>query len=172
MAISNIETVRSAEREAVLPKSGDTNAIAAFSEHAVRYSIVLVLAWIGAMKFTAYEAGAIEGLVASSPLIAWLYTATSLQGAANVIGIVEIATAIAIAIGPKFRPAALAGAIGAVITFSITLTFIISAPGWEPSLGGFPALSVVPGQFLLKDIVLLAASLSLLGKALDTTRNR
>ena len=46
------------------------------------------------------------------------------------------------------------------------LTFLFSAPGWESSLGGFPALSVVPGQFLLKDIVLLAASVSLLGKAL------
>ena len=36
----------------------------------------------------------------------------------------------------------------------------------EPSLGGFPALSVVPGQFLLKDIVLLAGALFLTGDAL------
>jgi reactive chlorine resistance protein C len=32
------------------------------------------------------------------------------------------------------------------------------APGWEASLGGFPALSDLPGQFLLKDIVLLGAA--------------
>jgi uncharacterized membrane protein YkgB len=52
------------------------------------------------------------------------------------------------------------------VTFAVTLSFLFSAPGWEASLGGFPALSVVPGQFLLKDVVLLAASVSLLGRAL------
>ena len=37
-----------------------------------RYALVLVLVWIGAMKFTAYEAGAIQPLVANSPLMSWL----------------------------------------------------------------------------------------------------
>ena len=138
-----------------------------FSDYAVRYSIVLVLVWIGAMKFTAYEAGAIEGLVASSPLMAWLYSVASLQGVSNLIGTIEIATAVALALGPIYRPAAVVGALGAIATFSVTLTFLITAPGWEGTLGGFPALSVVPGQFLLKDIVLLAASVSLFAKALS-----
>jgi len=148
------------------------NTLSVFSDYAVRYSIVLVLAWIGAMKFTAYEAGAIEGLVASSPLLAWLYTIASQQAVSNLIGTIEIATAVALALGPFFRKAALIGAIGAVVTFLTTLTFIFTAPGWEQSLGGFPTLSVVPGQFLLKDIVLLAASVSLLGRAIngETTR--
>lgn len=143
--------------------------LASISDHAVRYSIVLVLVWIGAMKFTAYEAAAIEGLVASSPLLSWLYAIGSQQAVSNVIGTIEIATGIALAIGPVYRPAAIAGALGAIATFTITLTFLITAPGWEASLGGFPALSVVPGQFLLKDIVLLAASVSLLSKALSPT---
>jgi uncharacterized membrane protein YkgB len=56
------------------------------------------------------------------------------------------------------------------VTFAVTLSFLFSAPGWEQSLGGFPALSVVPGQFLLKDVVLLAASISLLGRALQRDR--
>jgi uncharacterized membrane protein YkgB len=39
----------------------------------------------------------------------------------------------------------------------------LSTPGVaEATAGGFPAISAVPGQFLLKDLVLLAASLSLL----------
>ncbi len=137
-----------------------------FSDYAVRYSIVLVLAWIGAMKFTAYEAGAIEGLVASSPFLAWLYTIASQQAVSNLIGTIEIAIAVSLALGPFFRKAALIGALGAIVTFLTTLTFIFTAPGWEQSLGGFPSLSVVPGQFLLKDIVLLAASVSLLGRAI------
>ncbi len=143
-----------------------------YSDYAVRYSIVLVLAWIGAMKFTAYEAAGIEGLVASSPILGWLYGVVSLQAASNIIGTIEIAIATALAVGPIYRPAALLGAFGAIATFLTTLTFMFTAPGWEASLGGFPALSVVPGQFLLKDIVLLAASVSLLGKAIssrDTT---
>jgi uncharacterized membrane protein YkgB len=41
-----------------------------------------------------------------------------------------------------------------------TLTFFLSTPGVaEATAGGFPAISAVPGQFLLKDLVLLAASL-------------
>ncbi len=48
----------------------------------------------------------------------------------------------------------------AVGMFSTTLSFLLTTPGvWEASAGGFPALSVVPGQFLIKDVVLLGASL-------------
>lgn len=140
--------------------------LSAIGDYALRYSVVLVLAWIGAMKFTAYEAGAIQGLVASSPLLAWLYGILDVQGVSNLVGSIEIATAMALAGGPFYKPAAIVGALGAIATFAITLTFLVSAPGWESSLGGFPALSVVPGQFLLKDFVLLAASVSLLAKAL------
>ena len=70
--------------------------ITKIGDQSLRYSVVLVLAWIGAMKFSAYEAGAIQGLVASSPLTSWLYSVFSVQGAANLIGTVEIATAAAI----------------------------------------------------------------------------
>ncbi len=155
-----------AEATRLTDKGGDSaTALNLYSDYAVRYSIVLVLVWIGAMKFTAYEAAGIEGLVASSPILGWLYSVVSIQAASSIIGTIEIAIAAALALGPIYRPAALLGAFGAIATFSITLTFLFTAPGWEASLGGFPALSVVPGQFLLKDIVLLAASVSLLGKA-------
>ena len=36
---------------------------------------------------------------------------------------------------------------------------------WEVSTGGFPALTVVPGQFLVKDVVLLGAALWSFGEA-------
>ena len=140
--------------------------LSSIGQEAVRFTVAGVLFWIGAMKFTAYEAGAIEGLVASSPFTSWLYGVFSLQGAANLIGFVEIVTALLIVAGTRIPQAAIAGALGAVATFAITLSFLITAPGWEPSLGGFPALSVVPGQFLLKDGVLLAAAIWLLGDGL------
>lgn len=141
--------------------------ITAVADQGLRFSIVIVLAWIGAMKFTAYEAGAIEGLVASSPLTAWLYSVFDLHGASKLIGSIEILTAAALILAPLHRWIAIAGAAGASATFAVTASFLASAPVWEASLGGFPALSVVPGQFLLKDLVLLAAALSLLGKALS-----
>lgn len=143
-----------------------------YGKEAVRFAVAGVLGWIGAMKFTGYEASAIEGLVVSSPLTSWLYSVLSLQGAANLIGGIEIATAVLIVAGTRFPKAAIAGAVGAIATFVITLSFLFSAPGWESSLGGFPALSVVPGQFLLKDSVLLAAAVWLLGDALKSIRVR
>lgn len=143
---------------------GDSLTIAGL--HALRFSSAIVLGWIGAMKFTAYEAGAIQGLVASSPLTSWLYSVFSVQGASNLIGSVEIITALLLVAGAKFPKAALLGALGALLTFLVTASFLFTAPISEPSLGGFPAISVVPGQFLLKDVVLLAAAIFLTGDAL------
>jgi uncharacterized membrane protein YkgB len=134
--------------------------------HMTRYAIVLVLVWIGAMKFTAYEAGAIEPLVASSPLMSWLYAILSVQATSNLIGVAEIAAGVLIAVRPWSAIACAIGSLMAIATFVVTLTFLFSAPGWEPSLGGFPALSVAPGQFILKDAVLLGASVWSFGEAL------
>jgi uncharacterized membrane protein YkgB len=44
---------------------------------------------------------------------------------------------------------------------------LFSTPGWEPSLNGFPALSALPGRFLLKDVVLLGGAIWSLGEALS-----
>ncbi|MDG1858568.1 MAG: DUF417 family protein [Emcibacteraceae bacterium] len=133
--------------------------------NAIRLTLITVLTWIGLMKFTAYEAGAIEGLVASSPLVGWLYSVFSVQMTSNLIGSIEIATAAALLIGFKNHRIGLLGAAAAAFTFLLTSSFLISAPVWEASLGGFPALSVVPGQFLLKDIVLLSSALVLIGES-------
>jgi len=62
------------------------------------------------------------------------------------------------------------GSAAAVIMFLTTLSFLFSTPGWEPSLGGFPSLSALPGQFLLKDWVLLGAALWALGEAWTASR--
>jgi reactive chlorine resistance protein C len=134
--------------------------------HITRYAIVLVLVWIGAMKFTAYEAAAIEPLIASSPLMSWLYAVFSVQATSNLIGIAEIAAGVLIAVRPWSAVACVVGSLMATATFVVTLTFLLSTPGWEPSLGGFPALSVAPGQFILKDAALLGASVWSSGEAL------
>jgi reactive chlorine resistance protein C len=134
----------------------------------LRYGLVLVLGWIGAMKFTAYEAEGIKPLVETSPLMSWMYKFLSTQATSNVIGIAEITAAALIAVRPLSARLSAIGSVLAVFTFLATLTFLFSLPGWEKSLGGFPALSG-SGGFLLKDVVLLGAALFTLGESLTTT---
>jgi uncharacterized membrane protein YkgB len=136
----------------------------AVGRHSVRYGLVLVLLWIGGMKFTAYEAAEISGFVANSPLMAWAYSLFSTQGFSALLGGTEIVIALLISAQPLSGRAALVGSASAVGMFLTTLSFLLTTPGvWEASAGGFPALSVVPGQFLLKDVVLLGASLWMFG---------
>ena len=132
----------------------------------IRYGLVLVLAWIGAMKFTAYEAEGIKGLVETSPLMSWMYKVLSVQATSNVIGVAELVAALLIAIRPLSAKLSAIASVLAVFTFLTTLTFLFSLPGWEKTLGGFPALSG-SGGFLLKDIVLLGAALFTLGDSLN-----
>ena len=136
----------------------------------IRYGLVLVLGWIGAMKFTAYEAEGIKSLVETSPLMSWMYKVLSLQATSNVIGVVELIAALLIAIRPWSARLSAIGSMLAVFTFLTTLTFLFSLPGWERSLGGFPALSG-SGGFLLKDIVLLGAALITLGDSVAARRH-
>jgi uncharacterized membrane protein YkgB len=150
----------------VTPRRSRAADLSRVGHYVTLYGLVLMFGWIGLMKFTAYEVAAIEGLVLSSPLLSWLYLVFAQQGAANLIGIIEVMAAVALALRPW---SALAGAAGAGLMAAITavtLSFLLTAPAWEASLGGFPALSVVPGPFLVKDAVLFGAALWLLGDAL------
>jgi reactive chlorine resistance protein C len=131
----------------------------------LRYGLVLVIGWIGLMKFTGYEAKGIEPMVAHSPLMGWMYGFLSVRTFSDALGVVEVTIAILIGLRHWSAKASALGSAAAVIMFLSTLSFLFSTPGWEPSLGGFPSLSALPGQFLLKDLVLLGAALWSLGEA-------
>ncbi len=137
----------------------------AVSTHFTRYSLVLVFVWIGGMKFTNYEAEGIRPFVENSPLMSWLYQIFSVTQFSAILGVVEIAVGLLIATRPVWPRLSAYGSLAAAAMFVGTLSFIVTTPGWEPSLG-FPALSV-PGQFLLKDTVLLGASLWTAAEALQ-----
>lgn len=142
----------------------------------LRWALVVVFLWFGGMKFTAYEANGIEPFIANSPFMSWLHIVFGIRGASEVIGVLELSTAAALIAG-AFKPFFSAlGAAMSTMTYLITLTFFLSTPGVaEPTAGGFPAISAAPGQFLLKDLVLVAASLCLLGASVrgpwNKTRN-
>ncbi len=129
----------------------------------LRWSLVIIFLWFGFMKFTAYEANGIAPLISHSPIMGWLIAAFDVQGAARVVGVVELSTAAMLATGAFYPAASALGAAMSSATYAITLTFLASTPGVAATAaGGFPAISADVGQFLLKDLVLLAASLCLL----------
>ncbi len=134
--------------------------------HLLRYGLVLIFLWFGFLKFTAYEAEGISGLEMNSPLLSWLFAALGKQGISNVIGVIEIAVGVLIALRAWSPKASAAGSIGGIVTFLITLSFLLTTPGvWQEGMG-FPFLSGMVGQFLIKDVVLLAASVWTAGEAL------
>jgi reactive chlorine resistance protein C len=125
--------------------------------------LVVVFVRFGAMKFTPYEADGDAPLVAHNPFMGWMNVVFAMQGASDVIDVIELSVAAVLILGVIIPAASVLGAAMSTATFRITRTFFLSTPGVaEPSAGGFPALSVPIGQFLLKDLVLLAASLNLL----------
>src|SRR5258708_1332605 len=141
------------------PRTGERiRSIPDCGHRVLRYGLALVIGWIGMMQFTGYEAQGIEPLVAHSPLLGWMYRVWTVRQFAAGLGIVEISIAILIALRPWSRKSFAIGSAVAVLMFLTTLSFLFSTPGWEPSLGGFPAPSGAVGQVLLKCVVLLGAS--------------
>ncbi len=132
----------------------------------LRYGLVIILLWIGALKFTAYEADGIQPFVANSPLMSWGYSVMGVRGFARLIGTTEIVLGVLIAIRPFAPKVSGLGSIGAIAMFLTTLSFELTTPGvWQPGYG-FPFPSPMPGQFLAKDLVLLGAAVWSAGEAL------
>ncbi|GAA5005414.1 DUF417 family protein [Actinopolymorpha pittospori] len=145
--------------------------MATAGRYLVRYTLVVVIAWIGAQKFTGYEAAAIQPLIANSPIFSWLYSILSVRTFAAVLGSLEIVAALLIAIRPLWPRISIIGSVMGVLLFLSTLSFLFTTPGVTvPS--GLLVLSVVPGQFLLKDLVLISASLWTLGDSLGAALRR
>lgn len=137
----------------------------------IRYGLALIIVWIGALKFAAYEAAAIEGLVTNSPLLSWMYGIADVPTVAAVIGTGEIVLGLLIAIRPFAPRVSAVGSLGAILMFLTTLSFLLSTPGvWQPDYG-FPFLSGA-GQFLVKDLILLGAAIWTAGDSLNAASVR
>jgi len=160
-------------QDTVSEKSSLSSQVEAVGSGLARYGLAVVVAWIGLMKFTAYEAEGISPFVAHSPLMSWVYGLMSVRGFSAVLGVVEVAIALLIAARPFWPRASALGSALAVGMFLTTLSFLFTTPGvWEPSAGGFPALSGFPGQFLIKDLALLGISLWSLGEAWKASQRK
>ena len=129
-----------------------------------RYGLVVVLAWIGYGKYVKMES---RVLIEHSPFMSWIYDVFSVTTVARGLGTMEIVAALLIALRPVWPRASAAGSALAVLLFVGTLSFLFSTPGVVAShAGGLPVLSALPGQFLLKDLVLIGIALWSLGESL------
>jgi uncharacterized membrane protein YkgB len=130
--------------------------------HIVRASMVIIFLFFGYQKWWAYEAERLIPFISNGPLIWWLYPAFGIRGASWFLGTFEWVFGALLFAGFWDKRLGLLGAAGSAATFIATVTIIPFMPdGWDASAGGFPAMTGnVP--FLMKDVVLLAASLYLL----------
>lgn len=91
-----------------------------------RYGLVVVIAWIGALKFTAFEAQGIMGLVAGSPLMSWVYDIVSVRTFSAALGVLELTAAALIAVKPWWPRLSAVGSLIAVGLFIATLSFLFT----------------------------------------------
>jgi|SRR6516162_6015868 uncharacterized membrane protein YkgB len=130
--------------------------------HLIRVSMVIIFLFFGYQKWWAYEAQRLIRYISNGPLLFWLYPVFGVRGARWFLGSCEWTFGTLLFLGFWNKRLGILGALGSCATFIGTVTIIPFMPdGWDASAGGFPAMTGnVP--FLMKDIVLLAASFYLL----------
>ena len=131
-------------------------------------SLAIIYAWFGGMKFTDYEAQGLVPLVENSPLVSWFYAVFSVRAFSTFLGFVELGIGLLIALRLASPVFSAAGGLLSAGLFVTTVSFMISTPGVVVPELGAPAITVAPGQFLLKDIGLFAASFWILVDSLKS----
>jgi uncharacterized membrane protein YkgB len=154
----------------------------------LRSGLVVVLVWIGGLKFANYEADGIVPLVANSPVMSFFYhrpapeyrrymnregelipshrqwhVANGTYAFSHGLGVVIILIGLLIALHPFLPQAAAVGSFLLAPMACTTLSFLVTTPeAWVPALGdtahGFPFLSGA-GRLIIKDAIMLAAAI-------------
>jgi reactive chlorine resistance protein C len=168
----------------------------------LRLGLVVVLVWIGGLKFASYEADGIVPLVANSPLTSFLYhhqapdyrrymnkegelkpanrawhQTNGTYPVSYFLGVVIVSLGILIALYPVRPELSAIGSFLLILMALVTLSFLITTPeAWVPALGdahhGFPYLSGV-GRLVVKDSIMLgAAFLTMTDAARESLRRR
>jgi uncharacterized membrane protein YkgB len=138
--------------------------------HVIRASMVLIFLFFGYQKWFEYEAVVLIPFISNSPLISWLYPVFGIRGASWFLGVSEWLFGVLLFVGFWDKRVGILGAIGSLATYFVTVTIIPFMPnGWAASAGGFPAM-VGNVPFLMKDVVLFAASVYLLKQDVERVR--
>src|ERR1700740_3254225 len=130
--------------------------------HLLRTLMVIISLFFGYQKWFEYEAQALIPYISHGPLIFWLYPVFGIRGATYFLGASEWLFCALLLSGFWNKKLGILGALGACFSFVATLTIIPFLPNaWETSAGRLPARTDNVA-FLMKDLVLLAASVYLL----------
>jgi uncharacterized membrane protein YkgB len=153
----------------------------------LRLGLVVVLVWIGGLKFANYEADSIVPMVANNPLMRFFYHYRAPEYRNNMnregefnpahrewhpsngtyvfshgLGIVILLIGLSIAMHPLHPKTAAIGSFALIFMALTTLPFLITTPeAWVQPLGdiayGFPYLSGL-GRLIIKDAIVLGAA--------------
>ena len=153
----------------------------------LRCGLILVLIWIGGLKFADYEADSIVPLVANSPVMGFVYTHpapeyrqyTNKEGefvashrewhkgnrtypVSRALGVVIVLLGVMISLHKPFPQIAAVGSALLIGMSCVTLSFLITTPeAWVQSAAGgphgFPFLSGV-GRLIVKDSIMFGAA--------------
>ena len=131
----------------------------------LRYGLVFLLLAGGAVKFADFEAQGIRPFIEHSPFLSWMYSIMSVRVASGAIGIVELTLGIGIALRRWLPVVSGMASLAATLMFVLTWSFFFTTPGAMD-----PGSDV--GGFLMKDLILLGASLAIAAEALTAARAR
>ena len=163
----------------------------------LRLGLIIVLCWIGGLKFADYEADGIVPLVANSPLMSFFYhypapdyrqymnkegelipahrqwnESNRTYSFSHGLGVVIVMIGVLIAAYPILPQVSAVGSFLLILMSLTTLSFLITTPeAWVPALGasthGFPYLSGA-GRLIIKDTIMLGAAVVTLADSART----
>jgi reactive chlorine resistance protein C len=163
----------------------------------LRLGLVIVLCWIGGLKFADYEAEGIVPLVANSPLMSFFYhypapeyrqymnkegevipahqqwyESNGTYSFSHGLGVVIVQIGVLIASYPILPQVSAVGSFLLILMSLTTLSFLVTTPeAWVPALGafthGFPYLSGA-GRLIVKDAIMLGAAVLTLADSART----
>ena len=163
----------------------------------LRLGLIVVLFWIGGLKFADYEADGIVPLVANSPLMSFFYHYPAPQyrqymnkegeviaahrrwhesngtySFSHGLGVVIVLIGVLIAAYPILPQVSAVGSCLLILMSVTTLSFLVTTPeAWVSALGasthGFPYLSGT-GRLIIKDAIMLGAAVVTLADSART----
>jgi uncharacterized membrane protein YkgB len=163
----------------------------------LRLGLVIVLVWIGGLKFASYEADSIVPLVANSPFMSFLYHHPAPEYRQHMnkegqvvpanqqwnesngtypvsygLGVIIVSLGVMIALYPIWPQVSALGSFLLILMALTTLSFLVTTPeAWVPALGdphhGFPYLSGA-GRLVVKDCIMLGAAILTMADAAKT----
>jgi reactive chlorine resistance protein C len=167
----------------------------------LRLGLVIVLVWIGGLKFASYEADSVVPLVANSPFMGFLYHHPAPEYRQHMnkegqvvpadrqwnesngtypvsygLGVSIVSLGIMIALYPIWPQVSAVGSFLLILMALITLSFLVTTPeAWVPGLGdphhGFPYLSGT-GRLIVKDCIMLGSAIVTMADAAEAYLRR